>query len=48
VLARLGLKFNDHIVGSVGYRNLSVDYKNAGFAFDTSMRGLVLDLGLRF
>jgi len=27
----IGLKLNDRIVASVGYRNLKVDYKNDGF-----------------
>ncbi|PYS27942.1 MAG: hypothetical protein DMG11_14555 [Acidobacteria bacterium] len=44
----IGLKFNDRLVGSIGYRNLSVDYMKDGFTFDAGMRGLVLDLGLRF
>ena len=46
--AAIGVKFNDHIVGSIGYRNLTVDYTHKGFVFDTDMRGLVLALGLRF
>lgn len=44
----IGVKFNDSIVASVGYRNLSVDYNNDGFVYDVGMRGVVLGLGLRF
>jgi hypothetical protein len=46
--AGIGVKFNDRVVGTVGYRNLSVDYTHQGFVFDTDMRGLVLAVGLRF
>lgn len=46
--AGAGLKLSDHFVVTTGYRNLSVDYKKDGFAFDIGMKGVVLGLGVRF
>jgi hypothetical protein len=44
----VGFKFTDHVVGTGGYRYLSVDYSNNGFVFDIAMKGVVGGLGFRF
>jgi hypothetical protein len=43
-----GYKFNDRIVGSVGYRYLSVDYSANNAIFDVHLNGVIVGLGLRF
>ncbi len=32
----------------LGYRHLSVDYRNGGFIYDTNMDGMLLGLGIKF
>ncbi len=32
----------------LGYRRLSVDYRNGGFVYDTNMNGMLLGLGIKF
>jgi len=44
----LGLKFNDRIDGTLGYRYLFVDYKNQGFVFDTALKGVIFGIAIRF
>jgi hypothetical protein len=45
----VGIRFNDRVSGIVGYRHLGIDYSNSqGFVFDTTMKGLVLAVGIRF
>ena len=45
----VGVRFNDRVSGIVGYRHLGIDYSNnQGFVFDTTMKGLVLAVGIRF
>src|SRR5215831_11831675 len=43
-----GYKFNNTIVGSVGYRYLSVDHSSSNSIFDVHLNGVILGLGFRF
>ena len=43
-----GFKFNDTIVVSLGYRYLSIDYKNGNSIYDVHLNGVILGLGFRF
>src|SRR5262249_6827737 len=40
-----GFKLNNTIVGSVGYRYLSVDYSPSNSIFDVHLNGVILGLG---
>jgi hypothetical protein len=44
----LGMKFNERIGGTVGYRYLAVDYKNEGFVFDTALKGVIVGIAVHF
>jgi hypothetical protein len=44
----VGMKFNDRLSGTVGYRYMAVNYKTDGFVYDTSMQGLIIGLGIHF
>jgi hypothetical protein len=44
----LGYRFNDRVLGQIGYRYLSVDYENDGFVWDVEMSGPIIGLTIRF
>jgi hypothetical protein len=44
----VGYRFSDRYSGIVGYRVLGVDYSKDGFLFDTTMKGIVAGVGIRF
>jgi hypothetical protein len=43
-----GFKFNDTVVGSVGYRYLSINDKPKSAVYDVVLDGVVLGIGFRF
>ena len=43
-----GYKFNNTIVGSVGYRYLSIDHSSGNSIFDVHLNGAIVGLGFRF
>jgi hypothetical protein len=48
VFGAAGFKLNDRIVGSVGYRYLSLDYSTNNAIFDVHLNGVIVGLGFRF
>src|SRR5262245_40582055 len=43
-----GYKFNNTIVGTVGYRSLSIDHSSSNSVFDVHLNGVIVGLGFRF
>ncbi len=43
-----GYKFNETVVGTVGYRYLSIDDKGSNRIYDVSLKGVILGIGVRF
>ena len=43
-----GFKFNDTVVGSVGYRYLSTNDKTNAAAYDIALKGVIVGIGVRF
>ena len=43
-----GYKFNEHVVGSVGYRYLSIENETNNSIYDVHLSGVIIGIGLRF
>lgn len=48
LLATIGYKFNNTFGLDLGYRYVSIDFKEDDFLYDVSMYGIVLGLGISF
>jgi len=47
-LGGAGYKFNEKVVGTVGYRYLSIDDKGSNSSYDVALKGVILGIGVRF
>ena len=47
-LATIGYKFNNTLGIDLGYRYVSIDFKDDDFLYDVSMQGIVVGLGIYF
>ena len=48
IYSGVGKEFKRRYSTFLGYRRLSVDYRNGGFIYDTNMNGILLGLAIRF
>jgi len=48
LLASVGYKFNNTLGLDLGYRYVSIDFKDDDFLYDVSMQGIVVGLGIHF
>lgn len=48
LLGIVGFSFNKNIAAELGYRYVSIDFKEDDFLYDVSMYGLVIGLGIYF
>ena len=48
LLGTVGFSFNKNIAAELGYRYVSIDFKEDDFLYDVSMYGLVIGLGIYF
>ena len=48
IYSSAGKEFKHRYSLFLGYRSLSVDYRNGGFIFDTGMSGALLGFSIRF
>ena len=48
LLATIGYKFNNTLGLDLGYRYVSIDFKEDDFLYDVSMQGIVVGLGIYF
>lgn len=48
LLATIGYKFNNTLGLDLGYRYVSIDFKEDDFLYDVSMQGIVVGLGIHF
>ena len=48
LLATIGYKFNNTLGLDLGYRYVSIDFKDGDFLYDVSMQGIVVGLGIHF
>ena len=48
LLATIGYKFNNTFGLDLGYRYVSIDFKEDDFLYDVSMNGIVIGLGIHF
>jgi opacity protein-like surface antigen len=48
LLGIVGFSFNKNIAAELGYRYVSIDFKENDFLYDVSMYGFVIGLGIHF
>ena len=48
LLGVVGFSFNKNIAAELGYRYVSIDFKDDDFLYDVSMYGLIIGLGIHF
>jgi len=48
LLATIGYKFNNTLGLDLGYRYVSIDFKDDDFLYDVSMHGVIIGLGIYF